>query len=59
MLRMGQVLNIGIKLQQLVRRPGEALHTFRDDIYENVATVCGDSTVGEQERISVAILLTL
>ncbi|XP_078799615.1 uncharacterized protein LOC144990300 [Oryzias latipes] len=46
---------IGIELRQRVRRPGEALHTLRDDIYEKVAIVYGDCTESEQERISVEI----
>ncbi|XP_028299789.1 uncharacterized protein LOC114461699 [Gouania willdenowi] len=46
---------IGIELRQRVRRPGEALHTLRDDIYEKVSIVYANRTELEQDCICVEV----
>ncbi|CAI5671940.1 unnamed protein product [Oreochromis niloticus] len=46
---------IGIELQQRIRKPGEALHTLRDDIYEKVSIVYANRSELEQDCIAVEI----
>ncbi|KAM3616673.1 uncharacterized protein V6R79_021511 [Siganus canaliculatus] len=46
---------IGIELRQRVRKPGETLHSLRDDIYEKVSIVYAGRTELEQEAVSVEI----
>ncbi|KAM6975889.1 retrovirus-related Pol polyprotein from transposon 412 [Tautogolabrus adspersus] len=48
---------IGIELRQRVRRPGEALHTLRDDIYEKVSIVYADRSETDQDCISVEVFI--
>ncbi|CAI5677314.1 unnamed protein product [Oreochromis niloticus] len=45
---------IGIELRQRIRKPGEALHTLRDDIYE-VSIVYANCSELEQDCIAVEI----
>ena len=44
---------VGIELRQRTRKPGESLHTLRDDIYERVSIAYADRGEMEQEAISV------
>ncbi|CAI5674954.1 unnamed protein product [Oreochromis niloticus] len=46
---------IGIELRQRIRKPGEALHTLRDDIYEKVSIVYANRSELEQDCIAVEI----
>ncbi|CAI5682172.1 unnamed protein product [Oreochromis niloticus] len=46
---------IGIELRQRIRKPGEALHTLRDDIYEKVSIVYANCSELEQDCIAVEI----
>lgn len=44
---------VGIDLRQRVRKPGQAMHALRDDIYKKVVIVYGDRTELEQDSIAV------
>lgn len=46
---------IGIELRQRTRKPGESLHTLRDDIYEKVSITYADNGELEQDAVSVEI----
>lgn len=46
---------VAIELRQRVRKPGEALHMLRDDIYGQVAVAYSDRTEKEQEAICVEV----
>ncbi|XP_076748173.1 uncharacterized protein LOC143421991 [Maylandia zebra] len=46
---------IGIELRQRIRKPGEALHTLRDDLYEKVSIVYANRSELEQDCIAVEI----
>ena len=46
---------IGIELRQTTRKPGESLHTLRDDIYEKVSIVYADHGKLEQDSVSLEI----
>ncbi|CAI5689901.1 unnamed protein product [Oreochromis niloticus] len=46
---------VAVELRQQVRKPGEALHVFRDDIYGKVAVAYGDRAEIEQDSIAVEV----
>eukprot|EP00064_Thunnus_orientalis_P013363 superscaffoldBa00002165_g13402 len=46
---------VAIELRQRVRKPGEALHVLRDDIYEQVSVAYSDKTDNEQDAIGVEV----
>lgn len=53
--RLVHAAAIGNELTQRLRKPGETLHSLRDDIYEKVSIVYGDRIEQEQEAISVEV----
>lgn len=46
---------VAVELRQRLRKPGEALHVFRDDIYGKVAVAYGDWSEAEQDAIAVEV----
>lgn len=46
---------VAIELRQRVRKPGEPLHTLRDDIYGKVSVAYSDRTETEQDAIGVEV----
>ncbi|KAG1925231.1 thy-1 membrane glycoprotein [Pimephales promelas] len=46
---------VAVELRQRVRKSGEALHVFRDDIYEKVSIAYGDWSEAEQDAIAVEV----
>ncbi|CAI5671880.1 unnamed protein product [Oreochromis niloticus] len=46
---------VAVELRQQVRKPGETLHVFRDDIYGKVAFAYGDRAEIEQDSIAVEV----
>ncbi|KAK5621981.1 hypothetical protein CRENBAI_013404 [Crenichthys baileyi] len=46
---------VAVELRQRIRKPGEALHAFRDDIYGKVTVAYGDRAEIEQELIAVEV----
>ncbi|CAI5670379.1 unnamed protein product [Oreochromis niloticus] len=46
---------VAVELRQRERKPGEALHVFRDDIYGKVAVAYGDRAEIEQDSIAVEV----
>uniref|UniRef100_A0AAV2K8I4 RNA-directed DNA polymerase n=1 Tax=Knipowitschia caucasica TaxID=637954 RepID=A0AAV2K8I4_KNICA len=46
---------VAVELRQRVRKAGEALHVFRDDIYGKVAVAYGDWSEKEQDAIAVEV----
>lgn len=46
---------VAVELRQRVRKSGEALHVFRDDIYGKVAIAYGDWSEAEQDAIAVEV----
>ncbi|XP_026022288.1 uncharacterized protein LOC113021785 [Astatotilapia calliptera] len=46
---------VAVELRQRVRKPGEALHVFRDDIYGKVAVAYGNRAEIEQDSIAVEV----
>ncbi|KAL7883473.1 hypothetical protein SRHO_G00011310 [Serrasalmus rhombeus] len=46
---------VAIELRQRIRKPGEALHALRDDIYEKVSIVYSDRSETEQDSIAVEV----
>ncbi|XDV42613.1 hypothetical protein PO909_011242 [Leuciscus waleckii] len=46
---------VAVELRQRVRKPGEALHVFRDEIYGKVAIAYGDWSEAEQDAIAVEV----
>ncbi|MEQ2197012.1 hypothetical protein XENOCAPTIV_020897, partial [Xenoophorus captivus] len=46
---------VAVELRQRVRKAGEALHTFRDDIYGKVTVAYGDRAEIEQDLIAVEV----
>lgn len=49
---------VPMELRQRVRKPGEALHVFRDDIYGRVAVAYGDWSEAEQDARCKMLLLS-
>lgn len=46
---------VPVELRQRVRKPGVAVHVFRDDIYGRVAVSYGDWSEAEQDAIVVDV----
>lgn len=46
---------VAVELRQRLRKPGEALHVFRDDIYGKVTVAYGDWSEAEQDAIAVEV----
>ena len=46
---------VAVELRQRVRKSGEALHVFRDDIYGKVAVAYGNWSEAEQDTIAVEV----
>lgn len=46
---------VAVELRQRVRKSGEPLHVFRDDIYGKVAVAYGDWSEAEQDAIAVEV----
>ncbi|XP_063050302.1 uncharacterized protein LOC134445147 [Engraulis encrasicolus] len=46
---------VAIELRQRIRKPGEALHSLRDDIYGKVSVAYCDRTEEEQDTIGVEV----
>lgn len=46
---------VAVELRQRLRKPGEVLHVFRDDIYGKVAVGYGDWSEAEQDAIAVEV----
>lgn len=51
----GHAAAVAVELRQRVRKSGEALHVFRDDIYGKVAIAYGDWSETEQDAIAVEV----
>ncbi|XP_077362008.1 uncharacterized protein LOC144006828 [Festucalex cinctus] len=46
---------VAVELRQRVRKQGEALHVFRDDIYGRIAVAYGDKAETEEDSIAVEV----
>nr|XP_061825306.1 uncharacterized protein LOC133612154 [Nerophis lumbriciformis] len=48
---------VAIELRRRTRKPGEALHVLRDDIYEGVSVAYSNRTDAEQDAIGVEVFI--